>query len=153
MVEAATDNRNRTAQELKNLFERSGGSLGGPGSVSFNFDKKGLVVVAKKEPLEEQLLTLIDLGAQNVEDTASGVEVFVSPSDVGKVASAVRNAGFEVLSADLVLDPKTYTKIDSPTKASKALSFLDKLEDLDDVQKVFANVDISEDIISQIVSE
>lgn len=85
IVVTATDNRNRTGQELKNLFERAGGSLAGPGAVSFNFENKGFMLVQKTANPESQILTLIDLGVEEVEETEDGIEVYVSPDKLSQM--------------------------------------------------------------------
>jgi len=150
VVEAATDNRNRTGQEIKNLFERGGGSLSGPGSVSFNFERKGMVVVEKQGDFESQFLKLIDLGVEDVEDTDSGIEVYVLPDKLSETTDLLTKSGFKVLSFELVRKPKNYTTISEPEKASKALSFLDNLEEHDDVQKVFANLNIPQETVAKL---
>ncbi len=150
IVEAASDNKNRTAQEIKGIFDRGGGKLGGPGSVSYNFDPKGLLVVSKGKDVEKQMLTLIDLGAEDVEETEDGVEVYVNPSDLSSCKDKIENAKFEVTSAELVQKPKTLQLIADKEKAQKVLSFLEKVEEHDDVQKVFANLDIPDQVLGQI---
>lgn len=145
IVEAATDNRNRTAQEIKNLFEKKGGSLGGPGAVSFNFDRRGLIVVDKNKDTDEQLLELIDVGAEDVEIIEDAIEVYVEPTALHDIAENVREKGFNVRSADIVYKPKSLVKINDKTKTERVLNFLEKLEDQDDVQSVFSNVDIKDD--------
>ena len=150
IVEVATDNRNRTGQEIKAIFERGGGGLAGPGAVSFNFEPRGLFVVSKTGDSEEQILKLIDLGVEDVEETEDGIEVYVDPSDFSEVKKRAEDAGFKVTSAELFQKPKNLQVVSDKTLASKILSFLEKLEDHDDVQKVFANLDIPEEILKQI---
>lgn len=150
VVEAATDNKNRTSQEIKNLFERGGGSLGGPGSVSYNFSQFGLLLVEKDDNPEERMLRLIDLGAEDLEETEDGIEVYVKLAEFGTIKEKLENAGFKVLRADLVLRPKNLVSIQEPGKAKKALSFLEQLTSRDDVQKVFANLDIPNEVLSRV---
>jgi len=150
MVETATDNRNRTVSEIKKIFERGGGRLGGVGSVSFNFEPKGLLVVKKTNDPESQMLKLIDLGVEDVEETEDVIEAYTQAPEISKVREKVMNAGFEVSSAELIQKPKSYQKIEDKERAKKILNFLENLEDQDDVQKVFSNIDIPEEIISQI---
>ncbi|OGM24666.1 hypothetical protein A2627_02610 [Candidatus Woesebacteria bacterium RIFCSPHIGHO2_01_FULL_39_28] len=147
IVEVATDNRNRTGQEIKNLFEKAGGRLGGPGSVSFNFEPKGLILVRKQKNLESQILTLIDLGAEDVEETENDVEVYVSPEKLASVRKVVEEKGFEVTSSELIQKPKNFVTVSSSEEAKKTISFLDNFNDHDDVQKVFANLDVPKDLI------
>ncbi|MGB6839020.1 MAG: YebC/PmpR family DNA-binding transcriptional regulator [Microgenomates group bacterium] len=153
IVEVATDNRNRSGQEIKNLFERGGGRLAGPGAVSFNFEAKGLLLVEKKKDKDEQMLTLIDLGVEDMEEMEDGIEVYVESGRLSEIKSKLEKEGFKVTSSELAQKPKNYQIISDKNAASKILSFLNKLEEHDDVQKVFANFDIPEDILTKIDNE
>lgn len=150
IVEAATDNRNRTAQEIKGIFEHAGGSLAGPGAVSYNFEPSGVILVKKGKEKDEQMLKIIDLGAKEIEDTEDGIEVFVAPELLGQFKEKLESAGFTVVSSELTQKPKNYQTIEDGSKASKALSFLDTISEHDDVQKVFANVDIPQEVLAKI---
>jgi YebC/PmpR family DNA-binding regulatory protein len=152
MVEVTTDNRNRSAQEIKNLFERGGGNMGGPGSVAFNFDQKGLVVVEKEGNLDEQQLKLIDAGVEDVEDTDNGLEVYVAPHELSDKSKDIQEMGIKVLSSELVQKPKNFNTVSDPAKAQKALSFLEKLEESEDVQNVFTNIDIPAEVLEKVAS-
>ena len=152
MVEAATDNRNRTAQEIKNIFERVGGSLAGPGAVSHIFEPKGLLVVDKVSDSEGQLLELIDLGAEDVEETEDGVEVYTNPKSLAQVKAKVEEKGYKITSSGLIQLPKNLQKVGDEA-ASKTLKFLESLEEHDDVQNVFSNADISEEAAKKAVEE
>lgn len=142
IVEVATDNKNRTAQEIKNLFERGGGNLGGPGSVSFNFEQMGYLQVAKSENTDEQILALIDAGAGDVEETDDSVDVYVVPGQTSQMRTHVEELGFKVKEMSLVMRPKNIISISSPEAAKKTVSFLESLESHNDVQQVYSNVDI-----------
>ncbi len=142
MVAATTDNRNRTSQEIKNIFDRVGGRLGGPGSVSFNFESKGLALVEKGDNVESQMLKLIDLGVEDVNETDDGIEVYVAPEKLGQTKKALEEAGFVVKRAEITMEAKNYQVISDPKEAQKIMSFLDALNDHDDVQQVYSNVDI-----------
>lgn len=146
IVETATDNRNRTGQEMKNVFERSGGSLGGPGSVAFNFDSKGLIVVEKNDA-EKQILELIDAGVEDFEETEDGIEVYVSPTKVSEKRQDLEDKGFKIMSASLVKKPKNLVSITDKDAALKVVSFLEKIEENEDVQEVFANVNIPQELV------
>lgn len=139
MVETATDNKNRTAQEIKGMFEKSGGSMGGPGSVSFNFNNKGYMLIKKTDDVEKQTLTLIDLGVEDVEEVEDGLEVFVSPETLREVREKVELAGFDLIKTELRMEPKNYIEIEDEAKRDKIIKFLDTLEEHDDVQRVFSN--------------
>ena len=144
IVKAATDNKNRTSQEMKNAFERVGGSLAGPGSVSFNFENKGFILVEKNSNPEEQTLKLIDLGIEDIEETTDGIEVYVSPEKLSEIRKKIEELGFIIKETELYMRPKTYQSLeDNNTK--KALDFLDSLDDLDDVQSVYSNLDVSDE--------
>jgi YebC/PmpR family DNA-binding regulatory protein len=149
VIEAATDNRNRTGQEIKNIFERVGGSLAGPGAVSFNFEPKGLLLVEKASDPQTQMLSMIDLGVEDLEETADAIEVYVSPDKLAETRQKLIDAGINVTSAELFLQPKNLQPVADPKEASKILSFLDILEEHADVQKVHANVDVPDDVVAQ----
>lgn len=149
IVEVATDNRNRTAQEIKNLFERGGGSLAGPGAVAFNFEPKGLLLVKKSGNVDEQILNLIDLGVEDVEETEDGIEAYVSPNSLSNMKEKVGDKGYKIVTAELIQKPKSYQKLVDPVQAKKAVAFLEKLEEQDDVQKVFANLDVPDEVLEK----
>ncbi len=138
LVEVATDNRNRTNSEIKNLFEKNGGKMGGPGSVSFNFEPKGLLLVKKEKVVDEQILKLIDLGAEDVAEEADAIEVYVSPHNLSQIQKKVADNGFTVTESELIQKPKNFQDV-SGSEVEKVTSFLEKIESHDDVQKVFTN--------------
>lgn len=141
LVYAATDNRNRTAQEVKNVFERAGGSLGSPGSVSFNFEPKGFLLVEKSADTSAQMLSLIDVGVEEIEETPEGIEAYVDSNDLFEAKSKIEDLGYKVITAELIQKPKTRIPIDS--KAQEALlALVEELEAHDDVQKVFDNATV-----------
>ena len=152
-VEAATDNRNRTSQEIKNLFEKWGGNLGGPGSVSFNFEAKGLIVVKKKTDVEDQMLELIDFQAEDVEETADGIEVYCLAEELHNLKERIEEGGFTIKSAELIQRPKTLYVVDDEKTAKKALTFMEAIEEHEDAQQVFTNLDIPQEIIDRISKE
>lgn len=139
IVEALTDNKNRTVSELKQIFERSGGSLGQPGSVSFLFDKKGRLLIEKSGAIQEQILRLMDMGIDDVFETEEGICVITAISNVAEVKAKVETAGFLVKEAELIYLPKSIIDLDEATMA-KMESFLEELDNLDDVQEVYTNL-------------
>lgn len=151
IIETATDNRNRTVSEIKGILEKGGGALGGVGSVSFNFEPKGFIFVKNKKEKDEDTLELIDLGAEDIEASDEGIEVYVEPAELFNVKGKIEKAGFKVVSADLIKNPKTLKEIADEEKAKKAISFLNLLEEHDDVQKVFSNIDVSEKLLRKII--
>lgn len=138
IIQAATDNRNRTAQEVKSILDRGGGSMGQPGSVSFNFDSKGFLLVKKEGNVDEQMLSLIDAGVDDIVEGEDGLEVYVSPQELYGAKGKIEAARFSVLQAELVQKPKTFIELDE-AKSEKLYALLDKLDELEDVQKVFDN--------------
>jgi YebC/PmpR family DNA-binding regulatory protein len=149
IVDATTDNRNRTGQEIKNIFERAGGSLAGPGSVSFNFETKGMIVVKKSPDSQAQILNLIDLGIEDFQEEDDSIEVYINPETVTQTKDKLESGGFEVLSAGIVEKPKNYQTVGDAKEVTRALDFLEKLEEQDDVQKVFTNIDIPDEVMAR----
>lgn len=153
IVEVVTDNKNRTTAEIKNIFERGGGSLAGPGAVSYQFKKMGLVTVEKVVDVDNQILKLIDFGAQDVEEATDAIEVFTPPEQLKEIKNKIEKAGLSIKGAELVMQPITPVVIDDLQKAQKALKFMEVLEDYDDVQKVYANFDIPNEILAKLDAE
>ena len=138
LVEVATDNKNRTNAEIKNIFEKSGGKVGSPGSVVFNFTLTGLLPIEKKGVTDDQILKLIDLGAEDVDTTGEVVNIYVSPDNLSHMQKTLTENGFAVKSAELIYKPKTTLSVPED-KVESVASFLDNLENDPDVQKVFTN--------------
>ncbi len=150
IAEAATDNRNRTTAEIKQLFERGGGSLGGPGTVTYQFRPMGLITVEKSDNPDEQILKIIDLGVEDVEEATDALEVYIQSQKLGEFKEKLNQKGFKVLSAELVKQPKNEIKIKNANKATKILKLMDSLQEHDDVQRAFANFDIPEEVLQQV---
>lgn len=145
IIEAITDNKQRTTPEIKSIFDKNGGSLGVPGSVSYQFVQKGEISVGKNgRSLDEIFLLAADAGAQDVEETEEEIIVYTTPEKLAQVRDAFQQAGITVLRAELTRRPIVYTPITDPAIIEKIVPFMEKLESLDDVQKVYANYDISE---------
>lgn len=144
IVETATDNRNRTGQEIKNLFERVGGSLAGPGAVSYNFQSRGFLLVEKNKDSQEQMLSMIDMGVEDVTESEDGIEVYVAPDKLSEIRKKFDDAGFTVSETELSMKPVNLQKLTDSKEIEKAMNFLESLEEHDDVQKVFTNLDIPE---------
>lgn len=136
LVEAVTDNRLRTLQEIKNLFERSGGNSAGQGAVAYMFDKLGEIKISK----EKDIMTLIDLGVEDVEEIEQGYLVYVQSPELNTMSTKITQAGFEVESAEIVMKPKIFQKTDDPELIKKVIEFRQNLKELDDVQKVYDNL-------------
>lgn len=138
IVETATDNKNRTAQEIKNLFEKGGGTMGGPNSVAYNFEDKGYLLVKKNDDVDTQTLSLIDLGADDIQEIDEGLEVYIMPDKLKEVSEKIKLAGFDVTKIELIKLPKNYVDL-SEEQVTKATNFLNSFEEHDDVQRVFSN--------------
>jgi len=143
VVDAVTNNRNRTSQEIKNIFERAGGRLAGPGSVSYNFELKGMFTVKKNDDVESQMLSLIDLGVEDVFEAEDGIEIYVAPEQFQETRDKLLEKGFEIISSELTKRPKNYLIVENENDAKRIMSFLDALEEHDDVQGVYSNFDFS----------
>ena len=152
LVEALTDNRNRTVQDVRRLFTRHGGNLGESGCVSWLFESRGVITVeGNTSDAEGIALRAIDAGAEDVRTDNSYVEIYTQPQDLEKVRKVIEEKE-RVVSAELELMPKT-TVVLEETKAVQALNFLDELEALDDVQRVFSNMDFSDTTLEKLRSQ
>ncbi|MBV8479901.1 MAG: YebC/PmpR family DNA-binding transcriptional regulator [Actinobacteria bacterium] len=151
IVEALTDNRNRTASDVRHVFAKNDGNLGGSGAVAWLFERRGVVVVdANGVDGDELLLAAADGGAEDVELDGSSYEVTSAPEQLAAVREAVQAAGFTVEAAELTMVPKTTVEVADEGEAKKVLRLIDQLEDNDDVQDVFANFDIPERILESV---
>lgn len=144
MVEAMTDNRNRTVAEIRHIFSKNGGNMGESGSVGWMFDKKGYIVVDKAAKSEDELFEIvIDAGADDMQDEGEVFEIYTSPDNFEAVSDAVTKAGIEPQAAEVSMIPQTYIAL-TGSDAKTMLKLYEALEDNDDVQKVYANFDIDE---------
>ena len=148
MIQAQTDNRNRTVGEVRAVLTRAGGSLGENGSVGWMFDQMGILEIPLGDADADELsLEAIDAGASDVEVEGDTVVVYTEPSELHAVREALVGAGREVAAAQLTMRPKTLVEPEADA-AIKVIRLVEKLEDLDDVQEVFTNVDISDDVLA-----
>ena len=151
IVEALTDNRNRTAADVRHLFAKNGGNLGATGAVAWQFDRRGVVVVsADGVDDEELLLVAADGGADDIELDGDVFQVTSAPESLSSVRAAIEAAGFSVDSAELQLVPKTTVAVEDEGKARQVMRLIDELEDNDDVQDVYANFDIPEQVLEAV---
>jgi YebC/PmpR family DNA-binding regulatory protein len=147
LVNALTDNRNRTIQEVRSTFTRHGGSLGESGCVSWLFDSKGVITInAENINADELALSAIDAGAEDVKVESGYVEVYTVPEELEKVREALEKNGVEIDSSELLKVPKSLIQLDEKT-AMQALKLLDRIEELDDIQYVFSNADIPDSVV------
>jgi YebC/PmpR family DNA-binding regulatory protein len=150
-VETLSDNRNRTGSEIKNVFTRNGGSLSEPGAVAWQFERKGVLVVEKAAASEDDLmLAALEAGADDIADLGDTWQVTTPPSDLHVVRTALEEAGIVVTSADLTMLPTTTVELDETSKAKSVLRVIDALEEHDDVQNVYANFDIPDDVLQAV---
>jgi YebC/PmpR family DNA-binding regulatory protein len=152
IVEALTDNRNRTASEVRHLFSKHDGSLGESGSVAWLFERRALVLVDGSADEDELLLAAAEGGADDVALDGSTWQVTAPPESLASVREAVEAAGFTVESAELTMAPKTTIEVEEEAQAKKILRLLDALEENDDVQDVYANFDIPERVLEEVAS-
>lgn len=143
IVEAATDNKNRTAGEIRYIFDRGGGAMGTTGSVGWMFDTKGVIYVSKKDGMDDDefMLEAIEMGAEDIQPDEEGYTVFTEQTDFAAVREAIREAGFEIVIAELDRIPQN-TII--PDDEDAIAELIEKFEDNDDVQNVYHNAEISE---------
>jgi len=153
IVEALTDNRNRTAADVRHAFDKNDGNLGGSGAVTWLFERRGVVLVEGASVDEDELtLAAAEGGADDVSREGSSYRVTASPENLQAVREAVEAAGLTVESAELTMVPKTTVEVADEAAAKKVLRLMDQLEDNDDVQDVYANFDIPEQVLESVVS-
>jgi YebC/PmpR family DNA-binding regulatory protein len=153
IVEALTDNRNRTAAEVRHLFSKHGGNLGATGAVAWQFERRGVVLVAGDGIDEDALvLTAADAGAEDVERDGETFVVSSTPDDLTRVREALEGAGYPLESVGLQMVPKTTVAIAEESTAKQVVRLVEGLEDNDDVQDVYANFDIPEAVLEAVAS-
>ena len=152
LVEALTDNRNRTASEVRHLFSRYGGNLGATGAVAWQFERRGVLLVPAEGVDEDELvLAAAEGGADDVELDGSTYQITCVPEELRSVREMLEAAGYAVQSAELPMIPKTTIGITEESAAKKVIQLVEGLEEADDVQDVYANFDISEAILEAVV--
>jgi YebC/PmpR family DNA-binding regulatory protein len=150
IVQALTDNRNRTSAEIKNIFSRNGGSFAEPGAVSWQFERKGVVLVDKSADEDELTLAAADAGAEDVQDLGDSWQVTTPSTELHAARTAIEEAGFTVKSSDLTMIPTTSVALDAEDKAKSVLRLMDALEEHDDVEAVYANFDIPDAVLEAV---
>jgi YebC/PmpR family DNA-binding regulatory protein len=149
LVDALTDNRNRTGAEVRNIFDKQGGSLGEPGSVAWQFEKKGVVIVDGERYSEDDLMPAIDAGAEDVAVEDDKLKVTSDPSALTAVREALEAAAVEVESAEVAMEPKAVVEVTEPAEARRLVRLIDALDDHDDVDEVHANFDIATELLEE----
>jgi YebC/PmpR family DNA-binding regulatory protein len=147
IVECLTDNRNRTGADIRSIFSKNGGSMAEPGAVSWQFGRKGIILVPSSVAEDDLMLVALDGGAEDISDAGEGWQVTTPPSDLPAVRTALDDAGIPVESAEVTMLPSTTVALDREADAKKVLHLVDLLEDHDDVQAVYANFDIPDSIL------
>jgi YebC/PmpR family DNA-binding regulatory protein len=151
MVEVMTDNRNRTAADIRHIFTKYGGNLGSSGSVAWMFDRKGIIVIPKSHPIDEdELFTVaIDAGAEDMSDEDDQWQITTDPTELHHIKNIIEKHGIAVEHSEISLIPKNVVELNKE-EAGKVLRFIDVLEDNDDVQDVYANFDIPSEIMEEL---
>jgi YebC/PmpR family DNA-binding regulatory protein len=151
LVEALTDNRNRTSAEVRHAFSKHDGSLGEPGSVAWIFEKRGAVAVDAARYGEDDLIVAIDAGAEDVQEEGDLLRVLCEPASLGAVREALEASGVEIESSDVTMEPKSTVEVKG-NDARSLLALIETLEDDDDVNEVHANFDIPEDVLEKLAT-
>jgi YebC/PmpR family DNA-binding regulatory protein len=150
LVQCLTDNRNRTVAEVRNAFSKCGGSLGESGCVAWMFEQRGVVQVPADQSDEDSVLAAtLDAGAEDIMVEDEFIEVHTQPENLQAVRDALNNAGIPVAQADVTMVPKTTVRVEGAKEVSQILRLMDMLEDLDDVQNVYSNFDIPEELMQE----
>jgi YebC/PmpR family DNA-binding regulatory protein len=151
MIECLSDNRNRAASEVRVAVTRNGGSMADPGSVSYMFNRKGVVIVSKASGITEDKILehVLDAGAEDVTDLGESFEIVSEPSDLVSVRTALQSAGIDYESADTSFLPSVSVPLDAEG-ATKVFALIDAIEELDDVQNVFGNFDVSDEVMASL---
>lgn len=145
IIEAATDNKNRTTSEMKSMIERNGGTFVTPGAVSWMFEDRGLIVIEKQGKSFDEIFDIaVGAGAEDVDDSQDAVEVYTKPTELENVKRAIEAGGLTVGRVELAKKPTILQRIDDSETAQKVMAFIEKVEDLDYVQRVFSNFDIGD---------
>ncbi|TAN59263.1 YebC/PmpR family DNA-binding transcriptional regulator [bacterium] len=153
MIEALTDNKNRTTAELRNILSKKSGNMAGAGSVAWIFQKKGYIVVDKAAVKEDVLMDAsLEAGAEDIKSQEKSFEVLTIPQDFEKVKSHLQEKGIAYQSAEVTMLPTSVIKVSGASEAKQILSLVEALEDHDDVQEVYANFDIPDELIEQVAA-
>jgi YebC/PmpR family DNA-binding regulatory protein len=147
IVETATDNRNRTGQEIKGIFERGGGRMTGLGSVLYNFDQKGLILVKKGADYEKMILDLIDAGVEDIDESKGLVGMYTDISSLSEIKTKIVNLGYSVESMSIVQKPKNFIQVSDKQKVEKIIKLIEYFEEHDDVQNVYSNLEFPEGLL------
>ncbi len=151
LIEALTDNKNRTTSEIRHIFSRAGGSIAEPGAVAWNFQRKGLIIVDRSHGEEEVMEAALEGGAEDIKVEEDGYAVITLPEDFSSVKEAIEKAGLTIKEAQVTYIPVNTVPVDEAT-AEKILKLIETLEDHDDVQNVYTNADIPDEVLEKVAS-
>ncbi len=154
IVKALTDNKNRAASEIRHIFTRFGSNLAGPGSVMRNFKRKGQILVDAGAVEEEKLMSIVlEAGAEDMQQDGGVFEVITEPAEYQAVMDALEKAGIKTTSAEITLIPDSYMNVTDKSVASHVMKFIEALEENDDVQNVYSNLDVDEALLAELESK
>ena len=147
IVDILTDNRNRTSSDIRHIFDKNGGSLGTTGSVSYQFDNKGVIVIEREPDMDEDdiMMKAMDAGAEDMKTEEDAFVIYTAPNDFSAVREALENEGLSFLSADKQMVPQNTIQVDDPDTVAKIQKLLDMLDDNDDVSEVYHNAELPEE--------
>ena len=150
-MEVMTDNRNRCVSEVRHLLTRYGGNLGSSGCVAWMFEKQGVITVDAEAVDEDTLMEVaLEAGAADIKQESGSFEVIMEPENIDSVRSAIEGKGIPMVSAEVTMNPKDFVRLDKENQASSMMKLYDSLEELDDVQKIYANFDIPEALLEKL---
>ena len=152
-VDVLTDNRNRTGAEIRSLFARAGGSLAEPGAVAWQFERKGMILVPGSTDEDQVMMAALEAGAEDIVGEGDTWRVTTEPTDTIAVREALENSGIEVSSTDLTYLPQNLVELSSSGEAAQVMAVMDALDDHDDVQGVYANFDVSDEVLAELTQD
>ena len=152
-VDVLTDNRNRTGAEIRSLFARAGGSLAEPGAVAWQFERKGMILVPGSTDEDQVMMAALEAGAEDIVGEGDTWRVTTEPTETNAVREALENSGIEVSSTDLTYLPQNFVELSSSGEAAQVMAVMDALDDHDDVQGVYANFDVSDEVLAELTQD
>ena len=152
-VDVLTDNRNRTGAEIRSLFARAGGSLAEPGAVAWQFERKGMILVPGSTDEDQVMMAALEAGAEDIVGEGDTWRVTPEPTETNAVREALENSGIEVSSTDLTYLPQNLVELSSSGEAAQVMAVMDALDDHDDVQGVYANFDVSDEVLAELTQD
>ena len=150
LIDVLTDNRNRTGSEIRSVLTKNGGSLAEPGAVAWQFERKGIVKVARATEEDDVMMIGLDNGAEDLEDHEEAWQVTCDPGEVLSLRAALEEAGIEVEESDSTMMPKNTIPLTNPVEVKAVLRLIDLLDDHDDVQDIYSNIDISDEVLAEV---